>query len=79
MINFKIQKGKNISQDLSQLFSLQQWYYPFASLFFHRIFLCIHHVIIYRNCVFLSNILVVMTLENAKLYDKMSVSKTFTV
>ena len=34
----KIQKGKNISQDLSQLFSLQQWYYPFASLFFHRIF-----------------------------------------
>lgn len=78
MINFKNSKGKNISQDLSQLFSLQQWYYPFASLFFIE-FLCIHHVIIYRNRVFLSNILVVMTLENAKLYDKMSVSKTFTV
>lgn len=39
MINFKNSKGKNISQDLSQLFSLQQWYYPFASLFFIEFFM----------------------------------------
>lgn len=78
MINFKNSKGKKYFAGFIAIILVAAMVLSFASLFFIE-FLCIHHVIIYRNRVFLSNILVVMTLENAKLYDKMSVSKTFTV
>lgn len=78
MINFKNSKGKKYFAGFIAIILVAAMVLSLCITIFIE-FLCIHHVIIYRNCVFLSNILVVMTLENAKLYDKMSVSKTFTV
>ena len=79
MINFKNSKGKKYFAGFIAIILVAAMVLSLCITIFSKNFLCIHHVIIYRNCVFLSNILVVMTLENAKLYDKMSVSKTFTV